>query len=225
MIPTELESKALLGKEATDLYGRHLGRVIGIDRTPFGEMAGVQIEAAGGNILTARTRQVALTPRTVTVTPEWKLSSQETVLELANLRKRITALESLKDSQEIDPEIYSELLEAQREGYLDKVKAGQELTASMRLRNSELNRQISDLTKYLVHARLGHKSGEVDDESLKLAQDSIQPSLRPLIAERNDISAELKNLQKTLPTRVEVSEPDRRTNRSHDLSRQDLVHS
>ncbi len=31
MIPTELESKALLGKEATDLYGRHLGRVIGID--------------------------------------------------------------------------------------------------------------------------------------------------------------------------------------------------
>ncbi len=36
MIPTELESKALLGKEATDLYGRHLGRVIGIDRTPFG---------------------------------------------------------------------------------------------------------------------------------------------------------------------------------------------
>ncbi len=225
MIPTELESKALLGKEATDLYGRHLGRVIGIDRTPFGEMAGVQIEAVGGSILTARTRQVALTPRTVTVTPEWKLNAHETVLELANLRKRITALESLKDSQEIDAEIYSELLQAQKEGYLDKVKGGHELEASMRARNSELSRQISSLTKYLVHARLGHKSGEVDDESLKLAQDSIQPSLRPLIAERNDISAELQNLQKTLPTRVEVSEPERSTNRFHDPSREELVHS
>src|SRR5260370_12622440 len=84
MIPTELESKALLGKEATDLYGRHLGRVIGIDRTPFGEMAGVQIEAPGGNILTPRNTQVALTPRTVTVTPEGKLSSHETVLDLPN---------------------------------------------------------------------------------------------------------------------------------------------
>ena len=225
MIPTELESKALLGKEATDLYGRHLGRVIGIDRTPFGEMAGVQIEAVGGNILTARTRQVALTPRTVTVTPEWKLNTHETVLELANLRKRITALESLKDSREIDTEIYSELLDAQKEGYLDKVKAGQELMASMRSRNGELSKQISSLTKYLVHARLGHKSGEVDDESLKLAQDSIQPSLRPLIAERNDLSAELQNLQKTLPTKVEVSEPERDTNKSHELSREELVHS
>src|SRR6266852_9960489 len=105
MIPTELESKAFLGKEATDLYGRHLGRVIGIDRTPFGELAGVQIEATGGNILTAKTRQVALTPKTVTVTPEWKLDAQDVISELSTLRKRVTALESLRGSNEIDPEI------------------------------------------------------------------------------------------------------------------------
>ncbi len=225
MIPTELESKALLGKEATDLYGRHLGRVIGIDRTPFGEMAGVQIEAVGGNILTAITRQVALTPRTVTVTPEWKLNAHETILELANLRKRITALESLKDTREIDTEIYSELLEAQKEGYLDKVKAGQELITSMRERSSDLSKQISSLTKYLVHARLGHKSGEVDDESLKLAQDSIQPSLRPLIAERNDLTTEILNLQKTLPTRVEVAVSERSVSSERHLSRESLVSS
>jgi len=188
-------------------------------------MAGVQIEAVGGNILTARTRQVALTPRTVTVTPEWKLNAHETILELANLRKRIIALESLKDTREIDIEIYSELLDAQKEGYLDKVKAGQELMASMRDRNSELSKQISSLTKYLVHARLGHKSGEVDDESLKLAQDSIQPSLRPLIAERNDLTSEIQNLQKTLPTRVELSEPERSVNSQHQLNRESLVSS
>src|SRR5215831_8409373 len=123
MFPTELESKALLGKGATDLYGRHLGRVIGIDRTPFGELAGVQIESVGGNILTAKTRQLALTPKTVKVTPEWKVNAHETISELATLRKRITALESLKSTKEIDPEIYSELLAAQKEGYLDKVKA------------------------------------------------------------------------------------------------------
>src|SRR5712692_9285155 len=167
MIPTELESKALLGKGATDLYGRHLGRVIGIDRTPFGELAGVQIEAIGGNILTAKTRQVALTPKTVTVTPEWKLNSHETVSELTNLRKRIEALESLRGSKEIDSEIYAELLDAQNEGYLDRVKEGHALVEIMKARTRELNSQISNLTKYLVHARLGHKSGEVDDESLK----------------------------------------------------------
>ena len=205
MFPTELESKALLGKGAADLYGRQLGRIIGIDRTPFGELSGVQIEAVGGNILTAKTRQVSLTPKTVTVTPEWKLSARDTVSELATLHKRITALESLKDSKEIDPEIYNELLDAQKEGYLDKVKVGQALLNSMRERASELSGQISSLTKYLVHARLGNKSGEVDDKSLKLAQDSIQPSLRPLIAERNDLLSELRNLQEILPRRVGVS--------------------
>ena len=199
MFPTELESKALLGKGATDLYGRRLGRVIGIDRTPFGELAGVQIESVGGPILTAKTRQVAITPKTVTVTPEWKLSSRETISELATLRKRVEALESLRNSKEIDPEIYIELLEAQKEGYLDRVKAGQSLLGSMKTRTSELNSQISSLTKYLIHARLGHKSGEVDEESLKLAQDSITPVLRPLISERNDLVAEIENLRKTLP--------------------------
>ena len=199
MFPTELESKALLGKGATDLYGRRLGRVIGIDRTPFGELAGVQIESVGGTILTAKTRQVAITPKTVTVTPEWKLSSQETISELATLRKRVEALESLKNSKEIDTEIYTELLVAQKEGYLDRIKAGQSLLGSMKTRTSELNSQISSLTKYLIHARLGHKSGEVDEESLKLAQDSITPVLRPLISERNDLVAEIENLRKTLP--------------------------
>jgi len=206
VFPTDLESKALLGKGAADVYGRHLGRVIGIDRTPFGELSGVQIEAVGGSILTAKTRQVALTPNRVTVTPEWKLDSHDTISELATLGKRIVALESLKDSREIDAEIYAELLGAQKEGYLDKVKAGQALQCSMKARVGELNSQISSLMKYLVHARLGHKSGEVDDESLKLAQDSIQPSLKPLIAERNDLLAELRCLQETLPTRVEVSD-------------------
>ncbi len=189
----------------TDVYGRLLGRIIGIDRNPFGELEGVQIEAVGGNILTAKTRQVALTPKTVTVTPEWKLDALDVISELSTLHKRVVALDSLKDSNEIDGEIYAELLEAQKEGYLDKVKGGQALANSMKARLGELSGQISSLTKYLVHARLGHKSGEVDDASLKLAQDSIQPSLRPLIAERNDLAAELKSLQKILPARVEIS--------------------
>ncbi len=205
MFPTELESRALLGKGVNDVYGRVLGRIIGVDRNPFGELAGVQIEATGGNILTAKTRQVALTPKTVTVTPEWKLDAQDVISELSTLRKRVTALESLRGSNEIDPEIYAELLEAQKEGYLEKVKSGQALAGTMRARLGELSLQISSLTKYLVHARLGHKSGEVDDVSLKLAQDSIQPSLRPLIAERNDLSVELANLTKILPSRVELS--------------------
>ncbi|HZY47626.1 MAG TPA: CdvA-like protein [Candidatus Bathyarchaeia archaeon] len=205
MLSPELETKALLGRSVADIYGRLLGRVIGIERNPFGEMEGIQIEATGGMILTAKARQIALTPKTITISPDWKLESEDIIAELSLLRKRVNALESLKDTREIDGEIYSELLESQKTGYLDKVKSATALVGSMRSRLAEITGQITSLTRYLINAKLDHKSGELDEASLKLAQGSIEPSLRPLIAERNDLTASIKIVEEVLPSRVTVN--------------------
>ena len=205
MLSPELETKALLGRSVNDIYGRLLGRVIGIERNPFGEMEGVQVEATGGIIMTAKARQMALTPKTITISPEWKLESEDIISELTLLRKRVGALESLKDSREIDGEIYSELLESQKTGYLDKVKLATALVNTMRSRLNELTAQITSLTKYLINAKLDHKSGELDEESLKLAQGSIEPSLRPLIAERNDLTTSIRTVEQVLPSKVIVN--------------------
>jgi hypothetical protein len=205
LLSPELETKALLGRSVNDVYGRLLGRVIGIERNPFGEMEGVQVEATGGIIITAKARQMALTPKTITISPEWKLESEDIILELTLLRKRVGALESLKDSREIDGEIYAELLESQKTGYLDKVKLATGLVNTMRSRLSEITGQITSLTRYLINAKLDHKSGELDEDSLKLAQGSIEPSLRPLIAERNDLTASIKTVEQVLPSRVTIN--------------------
>ena len=194
-----------MGRSVSDIYGRLLGRVIGIERNHFGEMEGVQVEATGGIILTAKARQMALTPKTITISPEWKLESEDIISELTLLRKRVGALESLKDSREIDGEIYSELLESQKAGYLDKVKLASALVGSMRSRLAEITGQITSLTRYLVNAKLDHKSGELDEDSLKLAQGSIEPSLRPLIAERNDLSLSIKVVEQVLPSKVSIN--------------------
>ena len=205
MLSPELETKALLGRNVNDVYGRLLGRIIGIERNPFGEMEGVQLEATGGIIITAKARQMALTPKTITISPEWKLESEDVVAELTLLRKRVGALESLKDSREIDGEIYVELLESQKNGYLDKVKLATRLVNTMRSRLNEITSQIGSLTRYLINAKLDHKSGELDEDSLKLAQGSIEPSLRPLIAERNDLTGSIKTVEQVLPSRVTVN--------------------
>jgi hypothetical protein len=204
MITSELETKALLGHSVFDTYGRSLGRVIGIERNAFGELESVQVEAPGGQIAIAKARQIALTPKSITLTPEWKLESEDIISELSLLWKRISALESLKETNEIDYEIYSELVESQRAGYLDKVKNAEALASSMKRRLSEVTDNISSLTRYLVNAKLDHKSGDLDDESLKLAQGSIEPTLRPLIAEKTDLSGSLKTLEQILPSRVTV---------------------
>lgn len=200
----ELETKALLGHSVIDTYGRSLGRVIGIERNAFGELESVQVEAAGGQIAVAKARQIALTPKSITLTPEWKLESEEIISELITLRKRIGALESLKDAKEIDNEIYSELVESQKQGYLEKVKTAEALANSMKQRLSEVKDNMSSLTRYLVNAKLDNKSGELDDESLRIAQGSIEPTLRPLMAEKLDLSGSLKTLEQILPSRVTI---------------------
>ena len=204
MITSELETKALLGHSVIDTYGRTLGRVIGIERNAFGELESVQVEAAGGQIAIAKARQIALTPKNITLTPEWKLESEDIISELSLLRKRISALESLKETKEIDSEIYVELVDSQKAGYLEKVKTAEALAASMKRRLSEVTDNISSLTRYLVNAKLDHKSGDLDDESLKIAQGSIEPTLHPLIAEKADLSVSLKTLEQILPSRVTV---------------------
>ena len=204
MITSELETKALLGHSVIDTYGRTLGRVIGIERNAFGELESVQVEAAGGQIAIAKARQIALTPKNITLTPEWKLESEDIISELSLLRKRISALESLKETKEIDSEIYVELVDSQKAGYLEKVKTAEALAASMKRRLSEVTDNISSLTRYLVNAKLDHKSGDLDDESLKIAQGSIEPTLHPLIAEKADLSVSLKTLEQILPPRVPV---------------------
>jgi hypothetical protein len=88
---------------------------------------------------------------------------------------------------------------------MDKVKTASALVGSMRSRLAELTGQITSLTKYLVNAKLDHKSGELDEDSLKLAQGSIEPSLRPLIAERNDLTLSIKVAEQVLPSKVSIN--------------------
>src|SRR2546422_6718377 len=46
----------------------------------------VQVESVGNSIITFKARQIALTPKAVTVTPEWKLEVEDVVSELSTLR-------------------------------------------------------------------------------------------------------------------------------------------
>ena len=201
----ELEAKAFLGKGITDVYGRALGRIIGVNRNQFGEMEGLEVESQGGNVIDVPSKSIMLTPKTITAAPEWKVDAHELTSEIATVKKRIVALEGLRDKGDVDREIYEELLEAQRSGYLSKIKQTEALVGSIRSRLERTNNQLTSLTKHLVNAKLDYQSGEIDEASMKLAVGSIEPSLKPLIAEKNDLSSTLKTLEDMLPSHVRTS--------------------
>src|SRR2546427_10253279 len=100
MLSPELETRAFLGRPVVDIYGRSLGRVIGIERNAFGELERVQVEAAGGHIVSAKAAQVGLTPEIIMLPPDWKLEAVALISEVSLLRKRIGALEAWQDTKE-----------------------------------------------------------------------------------------------------------------------------
>lgn len=205
MLSPELEAKALLGKSISDVYGRSLGRIIGVNRNQFGEMEGLEVESPGGNVIDIPSKSIMLTPKMVTATPEWKVDAHELTGEIATVKRRVVALEGLRDKGDVDREIYEELLEAQRSGYLSKVKQTEALVGALRAKLERTNNQLTSLTKHLVNAKLDYQSGEIDEASMKLAVGSIEPSLKPLIAEKNDLSSTLKTLEDLLPAHVRAS--------------------
>jgi len=205
MLSPELEAKALLGKSISDVYGRSLGRIIGVNRNQFGEMEGLEVESPGGNVIDIPSKSIMLTPKMVTATPEWKVDAHELSGEIATVKRRVVALDGLRDKGDVDREIYEELLEAQRSGYLSKVKQTEALVGALRAKLERTNNQLTSLTKHLVNAKLDYQSGEIDEASMKLAVGSIEPSLKPLIAEKNDLSSTLKTLEDLLPAHVRAS--------------------
>jgi len=205
MLSPELEAKVLLGKSISDVYGRSLGRIIGVNRNQFGEMEGLEVESPGGNVVDIPSKSIMLTPKMVTATPEWKVDAHELTSEITTVKKRIVALEGLRGKGDVDREIYEELLEAQRSGYLSKVKQTEALVGALRAKLERTNNQLTSLTKHLVNAKLDYQSGEIDEASMKLAVGSIEPSLKPLIAEKNDLSSTLKTLEDLLPAHVRAS--------------------
>ena len=195
----------MLGKNVSDLYGRSLGHVIGVTRNQYGEMEGLEVESLGGNVIDVPTKSIMLTPKTITVSPEWKVNAQEVVGEISTVKKRILALEGLGEKGDVETEIYQELLEAQKSGYLSKLKEAESILVNVRTKLDHANHRLTSLTRHLVNAKLDFQSGQIDEVSMKLAVGSIEPSIRPLIAEKNDLSATLKNLEDILPTRVKAS--------------------
>ncbi len=198
MLSNEMETRALLGRNVTDSYGRNLGRVIGLEKNHFGELEAVQVEALAGQIVSAKTRQLSVTPKSVSLTPEWKLDANDLVQELSILLKRVSALEALRSSGEIGGEVYNELLSAQKTGYVEKLHSGRQLLESMSQRHAGITAQISTLTKYLANAKLDHKSGILDESSFKIAEQSLKPTLAPLIMEKADLASTMKQLETIL---------------------------
>ncbi|MGQ9478782.1 MAG: CdvA-like protein, partial [Thermoproteota archaeon] len=136
----------------------------------------------------------------------WKIRAEDFIRGVEITRKRIDALERLKQEQQIPANIYEELRKIYMRdmGELDNKIA--ELSSELNRVREELKNRLSTLVKVRSVNQVHFSTGEIDEISYKAAENIIESSLDITLLEIKEVEsilARLKNIkQKIAPESI-----------------------
>lgn len=204
---SEEEMKSFLGKDLKDTYSRRIGKIIGLGIDDFGELKTLHVEHGSGNLGQYPCENIVINRGEVFLIPEWKVSSELIQKELDRVTRRIQALGDLLKDQQIPPNIYEELRRKQATTLAELKRRKEELVEGLKTRSGQIDRQVDELIRFLIGVKMEYKAGIVDDRALTVACDAIEPSLRPLIEEKKDLSSAMERIEKPPEVAVEKTAP------------------
>jgi hypothetical protein len=202
-----------LGKSVGDLYGRHMGVVVGFSLKTNGEVESVGLDQGSGSFQEVKSGRLLLHDRALIVVPMWKADVMRITGEMGVLRKRISALQELtKDSNEDGPAAMAqyEQLRGQYEMRLAKIQESSEkLLQEIKNRIGELDQQDESLAKFLVNVNIQFRSGEIGEASFGLVSDQCGGIKARNAKEREELTAAhamllLKGEEEGRPIEVQV---------------------
>src|SRR3974390_208894 len=98
------DSPAWVGKTVRDIYGRRLGRAIGVVFDIGGEVVSVGVEEGDG-LVKVNPDRIASDEEELAVIPQWKLESKYVGLERGALMKRLSALSRMEAEKCVSPKL------------------------------------------------------------------------------------------------------------------------
>jgi hypothetical protein len=162
------EAVGFLGKPAKDLYGRHVGVVVGLSLKTNGDVESMGMDQGNGSFSEIKSNRLFLHDNGLIVAPLWKADVARITGEISVLRKRIAALDDLKNHQDegsLSTGQY-EQLRGQYEARVAKIQeSSDKLTQEINGRMEELNQQDETLARFLVSVNIQFRSGEITEES------------------------------------------------------------
>lgn len=191
---SEVELRNFVGKELKDIYGRNLGRVIGLLINEDGELEAVRIEMADRSLAKYPSELLSFDMSGVVLIPSWRIEVDHVTRDIAIARKRIQALDDLLKTGDVSQNIYEELSEAQKDSMNQMKERYELLLRKLTKKCEELRRQIDEMAKFLVDVKLEYKSSQIEEKEYKVAYNAIQMSLNAAIAEKKDLEGALARL-------------------------------
>jgi len=163
-----------LGKSVDDLYGRHVGVVVGFSLKTNGDVESVGLDQGSGSFAEVKASRLLSQEQALIVVPMWKSEVTRITEETGVLRKRISALRELESDSKANGAASGqfEQLRTQYEARVAKTEESiEKLLQEMKRRMEEIDRQDENLARFLVNVNIQFRSGEISDASFGVISD------------------------------------------------------
>jgi len=184
----------IIGKQVKDMYGTHMGKVIGTITDIDGSVQTVGIDCGLEGLRQVPFEQLVVQGEVVIFIPKWRLDSQRFLREKGLTLRRLKALidivsenDDMRDDAEIIHEKYKSKL-------LTLEEAEKQITYKLTERLEELNGQLKSVKILLFDAKVQFKSNEISESKYDL----IKTNTGEIIEHIDHEKAEIVNIQRRM---------------------------
>jgi hypothetical protein len=184
----------IIGKQVKDMYGTHMGKVIGTITDIDGSIQTVGIDCGLEGLRQIPFEQLVVQGEVVIFIPKWRLDSQRFLREKGLTIRRLKALidivsenDDMRDDAEIIHEKYKSKL-------LTLEEAEKQIIAKLTARLEELNGQLKSVKILLFDAKVQFKSNEISESKYDLIKTHTGEMMEHIDHEK----AEIVNIQRRM---------------------------
>lgn len=197
-----MDNSRLLGLPVKDVYDREIGTLVGFEIDSRGTPSKFFIMMPNGSFLKVEGEAVEAGKDYVLLKNSWKIKAENLIRCVEITKRRLEALENLKQEHQIPTSIYDELKGTYLKDMNELNDKVVELSSELIKIQEELKDRLNTLMKVRSINRVQLSIGEVDEISHKVAEAMIESSLDITLIEIKEIEsilARLKNLRQKMP--------------------------
>ena len=194
--------RQFIGKPARDKYNRYIGYIVGITLDSAGNLNSVGIDH-GGSLEEYTSAQIVIDNDKLIFIPSWMIMTGNFSKENNLVHRRFQALDELKRDSEIPSHVYEDLHREYKDALTTLEESQLTLNETLSKKIEGLDKHTKHLERFLGCLKVQHKTGEMGDDTFKLASEYLISELDNTANEKKDIQNFLDGL--VVPPKVEMS--------------------
>jgi hypothetical protein len=194
-----------VGKQVKDMYGTHIGKVVGLVTDIDGSIESVGVDCGSVGLKQLPYEQLLVQGDYVIYIPRWRMDAQKLVRQKSLTLKRIKALQDLvadNDQMKSDAEIVYlkyenrlRALEGEEHGVINTLKS----------RLEELDSQAASIKTVVFDTKLQYRSNDMTEETYQQVNMNANELLEHINLEKDEISNFLTRISQHTVDDIELT--------------------